>query len=710
MKRILLFSGIVAILGITILSATGNGVTGVYVYPSNEYSPKCIDFCKENGVKTIFMQPRSVKKGYAAPYHEAGHKVFCGWVPYKRIWDFDQKKTDQALKTWIKDDFGKDDLKDISGFAIDEPFIDYGDWEKETLSDIDKDTTQKNLYLEKFKTPIFSHRSMGNPSEWRNILSFRQIMFWNKLKNLAANLQNNYPENTVLVNLTPATYESGSTTGVDINLLNSYLPETVKLSIDPYFQAFRRPLQWSGMMIRWFRNANNNRKIGGIIQYYDAIKDSGWPSEGYMPLEPDDIPRQVFEYLMHGATDISAFVMASRIFTGKPEYESLLGKSLKFVKGSESFWKETKPLSQAAIYFSENTFRMYDMWGPWSRMTGLYGTSFQVEWTYYALSYMHIPADIISVAFNNEQGLLEKLEKYKVVILPDVKCVSPYEAECFKKYVSAGGNLIVSGETSFYNENGQFLEKMLLAELTGIKHIEKAQPHQITSLENSLVPGMEGKIISSSGNASTLFKQQATRHPQWLKDKCVEMKYDGYDIKFAQKTPKPSSLKIIPKTAKVIAVYPDMTAAVTANQFGKGKCVYIAPADLTLFKGVVTDSLEDMDETAKTGLEFFNALLTTSIGKRTFETSGLDGVEVAYRESEAKNEHFLYFLNHNIEVTKNAVVKLNLKAEMVSEIVMLEQLSKKEEKIKINSEKPNDFITINLPPFKYGIMIKIILR
>lgn len=682
-----------------------NDITGAFVYPNAAYSPECINYCKENKIDTVYIWAEYFKRGLAGSYKEAGLNAICGKMLWQKMYNLKPDEMQNAFKKWITENVGENEIKNISGFEIDEPFLGYGDWDKERLPDLDTDNTLKEIYLEKFKRQAFSHlASDADRQAWRNLLSLRQKMFFERLAALINVVQKNYPDKSMTITLTPAIYESGPNTGVDINILNNYIPQNVKLTVDPYFQAFRRPLQWSGMIIKHFRCAMNERKLGGVTQFYDVIKHSGWPSEGYVNFASDDSRRQVFEYLMNGSTDISTFVLSDKI--GTPEDKKVLGESMRFVKQSEKYWSNTKQFAQVGIYFSENTSRMLDMWGPWSKMTGLYGASFQTEWTYYNLSSLHVPADIVSMAFNEENGLLEKLKKYPVMILPDVKCMSQYETDTFTKYVAEGGIIIATGETSSYNANGEALGKPSMANLMGIKNIEKTEQNTLSFAQNSLIPEMKDKTLSFDGNASLLFKKQATRHPQWLKDKCIEKKHTGYDIKFAEKIPAPYSLKITPaKADSVIAAYPDKSAAVIMNQVGNGKCVYIAPSDLVLFKGNVTDSLERPENPDKSGSDFFAQLLDSCIGQGKFiNYSGPDGVEVSVRYKEG--EWYLFLLNHNAaKPAENVKLSVNIPSDKITGISIFDQVKCSEEKLAYGANKK--MVEMNVPSFQYGVIIKI---
>jgi hypothetical protein len=541
------------------------------------------------------------------------------------------------------------------------------------------------------------------------MLSMRHRLFAERLAAVADAFQKEYPSKSMTLNLTPAIYESGSNTGVDITELNSLIPQNVTMTADPYFQAFRRPLQWAGMNIKMLRAAMGERELGGIIQFYDVIKDSGWPHEGYEELRPGAVRRQVFEFLMSGATNISAFVLAKRL--GTPELRQALKESLIFVKNSETLWRGTKPFAQAGVYFSENSFRMRDMWGPWSKMTGLYGASFQAEWTYYNLSSLHIPAGIITADFNGKKDLLAELRGYPLVILPDVKCVSPREAEALTKYVSEGGSLIVTGETSLFNENGEPLPAPSLAALTGVESVQKTDQKTLTILKNDLVPQFSGVTLSFDGNASELFKKQASRHPQWLKDKCAAKKSDSFDTKFPGKIPPAFSWSLKPAPgAAVLAEHPDKSAAIVMKKTGKGLCVSIAPSDLTLFKGSVTDTLEFPEGQDKNAAVFLARLADACAGSKLIDYSGPDGVELSVRRGPGTGDWRIFLLNHSDRPAADVRISLNIPLEKVAGISVLDQLKDSGSPIAPDMKNSGSNTVINIPPLRYGMILRVTER
>ncbi len=171
------------------IALAGNDVTGVFVSPSDAYSPTCIKFCKENEISRVYMNYREVKKGLAACYKDAGLNAICGWLPYNKMWDFKPQEMDEGVKKVISAEVGENELKNISGFEIDEPNLGYGDWKNEILVDVDKDAQLKEIYFKNFNRQPFGNRGQGSAADWRNIQYLRDTLYWNKLKNIVLGLK-----------------------------------------------------------------------------------------------------------------------------------------------------------------------------------------------------------------------------------------------------------------------------------------------------------------------------------------------------------------------------------------------------------------------------------------------------------------------------------------------------------------------------------------
>lgn len=140
-------------------------------------------------------------------------------------------------------------------------------------------------------------------------------------------------------------------------------------------------------------------------------------------------------------------------YISKPMYD--------FLHENENILEYNLPIAEAAIYVSKPTRDIFGNSLNFSKdqfcfnMKGIEKILVEKH-----IQFVHIPGHInIS---------LEELKPYRVIILPNVKCMSANEIEIFKEYVKEGGRIIASFETSLYDENGNKRNDFGLSEVLGV--------------------------------------------------------------------------------------------------------------------------------------------------------------------------------------------------------------------------------------------------
>lgn len=137
-----------------------------------------------------------------------------------------------------------------------------------------------------------------------------------------------------------------------------------------------------------------------------------------------------------------------------------------FVRDNEQLLEQHVPVSNVGIYYSRPTRISY-------RKKSEEGDPFGIEirGMEAVMIENHIPHDFIL----DDQLSRERLQKYKLVLLPNIKCMSDREMELLKEYVRNGGNLIATYATSLYNEAGQERSDYGLSDLLGVHYAGKKQ-------------------------------------------------------------------------------------------------------------------------------------------------------------------------------------------------------------------------------------------
>lgn len=129
-----------------------------------------------------------------------------------------------------------------------------------------------------------------------------------------------------------------------------------------------------------------------------------------------------------------------------------------FVKEHEDVLTHQAPVAQVGIYYSRPTRLFY-------REQPEEGDRFDaaIKGVESVLMENHIPHDFIA----DDQLSKERLQKYKLVILPNVRCLSENEMEVLSSYVQEGGNLIATYATSLYDTDGNERKDFGLANVFG---------------------------------------------------------------------------------------------------------------------------------------------------------------------------------------------------------------------------------------------------
>lgn len=132
-----------------------------------------------------------------------------------------------------------------------------------------------------------------------------------------------------------------------------------------------------------------------------------------------------------------------------------------FVKVNENILEQQIPVANIGIYYSNPTRISYRK--KWEEEDH-FGT--EIRGVEAVMMENHIPHDFIL----DDQLSKERLQKYKLVILPNIRCMSDKEAEMLKVYVRNGGSLIATYATSLYDTEGKERSDYALSELFGVHY------------------------------------------------------------------------------------------------------------------------------------------------------------------------------------------------------------------------------------------------
>ena len=136
-------------------------------------------------------------------------------------------------------------------------------------------------------------------------------------------------------------------------------------------------------------------------------------------------------------------------------------EAYQFVKENEKVLEQHVPVASVGIYYSNPTRISY-------RIKTIEEDQFgdEIRGVESVLMENHIPHDFIL----DDQVSRERLAKYKVIFLPNVRCMSDNEVEVIKEYVRNGGNLIATYSTSLCDADGKERKDYAMADLFGVHY------------------------------------------------------------------------------------------------------------------------------------------------------------------------------------------------------------------------------------------------
>ena len=228
------------------------------------------------------------------------------------------------------------------------------------------------------------------------------------------------------------------------------------------------------------------------------------------------------------------------------------------------------PEPWAALLVSEQTKVFYAYAGVMERFLSHALGAFRVGWE------EHLPMTLIT----DGDITADKLAPYKVLILPNAAALSDRQIDEIRAYVSNGGGLVASCETSICDELGQPRGNFALADMFGVDYqgrpgvnVVKTEidPNFARSIDDSYWAKRvgNGEMRWGLGDLPSLVLVSDPRLK--LVNNGIQASYKGPSvlIPFEARPPMQRAMMMFPETG-------DAVSAATAGTYGKGKVVYFA--------------------------------------------------------------------------------------------------------------------------------------
>lgn len=232
---------------------------------------------------------------------------------------------------------------------------------------------------------------------------------------------------------------------------------------------------------------------GKIIWNYTGLWDL-WPrtSFGRLTLK--------LEGLITLAAGGTLLIGANRFFYDQSELK-VVRELFSFMDDNSEILSDLQMSKFIALPYSEGTAERYGRGDPEKRYNSFFRSFFTV------LRDMHYPFNMIPEEVLFSEGYLEK---YKVICLSNLACMSDEQADMIRKFVRKGGGLVATYETSLYNEKGDKRDNFALSDLFNAKYvgesdvmfdtylkIRTSHPSVRSSSPDKLIPQTEYLIIKA---------------------------------------------------------------------------------------------------------------------------------------------------------------------------------------------------------------------
>jgi hypothetical protein len=266
---------------------------------------------------------------------------------------------------------------------------------------------------------------------------------------------------------------------------------------------------------------------------------------------------------------------------------------------------------------------------------------------------------------------LDLLDNFKVVVLPDVICMSEEEADAFRKYVKNGGRLYASKYTSLYRPDASIKDNdFMLADVLGINYTGKKTKEKIT-------------YAAPVGKGKKLFANYSKKYPVCIPGEQILIEAD----KNAEILATVSLPYTDPADASIFTSihnnppgkYLD-NPSIVVNKYGKGKTVYVA-GDLEKHEHLKDDLISLLGELYD--------------GDYTFQSNAPKQLEIVCFHQKDNNRYLVNMLNFQKVVpsvpVKDFKIKVNLPEVKVKSVTAIPD----EKEVKFKADKGSIEFTVD---------------
>jgi hypothetical protein len=173
---------------------------------------------------------------------------------------------------------------------------------------------------------------------------------------------------------------------------------------------------------------------------------------------PVEVRSRLFQTTAAGGTLYYHILGYDQAFNQDTRWQEPGREILAWQAANDKHFHNTRSIADVALVASQRSNHLY------APPPGTETTE-SIEAFYYLLNEQRVPFDLVL----DDDITVEKLRRYKVLILPNMALMSDAQARQIEAYAAAGGSVLATFETGLYDETGKPRTDFALANLFGVR-------------------------------------------------------------------------------------------------------------------------------------------------------------------------------------------------------------------------------------------------
>ena len=293
---------------------------------------------------------------------------------------------------------------------------------------------------------------------WQAFIKFRDKSFVNAVRMVVDYAHELKPDIVVYPNVCPPWFSGGGAKGSATNQVSKVVDlllfekrGTTRLDTPPEAgRGTRRPITAA---VDW--------KYGAALKGTPVWYRMNAPG-GNHDYTPDQVRIGMAEASSFGGAYHNIF---ATVLAGDKEKAEGVKGHYAFLEQNQQYYSGVRPVADVAILVSMSTINWYlpDNVAQGGELP------VSIQGFAQALVELHIPFNVVT-----DEDMAKRELDYRVLVLPNVACMSDQQAQAVARFVERGGSLVASSDTSLYDDDYRIRNDHALAEVFGVHHGQEA--------------------------------------------------------------------------------------------------------------------------------------------------------------------------------------------------------------------------------------------